>query len=140
MKIKCVLSSLCVMLLFLMFSKVCVGGAETIHWRTYDEGIRMAKIDGKRVFLHFYANWCFYCRKMTRETFQDPSVIEYLNQNYVSIRVDADENRRTVSIYNVQALPSTWLLTKQGEKIGNVSGYISPNQLLEILQRETERN
>ena len=97
----------------------------------------MAKNEGKRVFLHFYANWCFYCRRMAKETFQDPSVIEYLNKNYIPIRVDSDKDKRTASMYGVRALPSTWFLTEKGEKIGNLPGYLPPGQLLQILREIT---
>lgn len=140
MKMKCVLYGFWLLSCFLTGSEVCAGQAETIHWQTYDKGIRVAQNEGKRVFLHFYANWCLYCRKMAKETFQDKSVIEYLNQNYISIRVDSDKDRRTASIYNVRALPSTWFLTKKGEKIGNVPGYLSPKQFLEILKRLDREN
>ena len=140
MKIKFALYGLWIVLCFVTFSPVCAEAAESINWQTYDKGIGLAKNDGKRVFLHFYANWCIYCRKMAKETFQDPSVIEYLNKNYISIRVDSDKDRRTASIYNVRALPSTWFLTKKGERIGNVPGYVSSKQLLEILKRLDSEN
>ncbi len=109
--------------------------ADSINWQTYDAGMALGKTKKKKVFLHFYANWCFYCRKMAKETFQDPSVIEHLNKNYIPIRVDSDKDKRTASMYNVRALPSTWFLTEQGERIGNAPGYMSSKQLLELLKR-----
>ena len=72
---------------------------------------------------------------MAKGTFQDLSVIEYLNENYISIRVDSDKDERTASMYGVRALPSTWFLTEKGERIGNVPGYMSSKQLLELLKR-----
>lgn len=135
MKTKYALYGLCVVFCFFTFSPAGVAAAEDINWQTYDKGIALAKQEGERVFLHFYANWCFYCRKMAKETFQDPSVIEYLNKNYIPIRIDSDKDKRTASMYNIRALPSTWFLTKKGERIGNVPGYISSKQLLELLRR-----
>jgi thioredoxin-related protein len=135
MKIKYALYGLCVVFCFFTFSPASVAAAEGINWQTYDKGIALAKKEGKRVFLHFYANWCFYCRKMAKETFQDPSVIARLNKSFIPIRVASDKDKRTASMYNVRTLPSTWFLTKKGERIGNVPGYISSKQLLEILKR-----
>jgi thioredoxin-related protein len=112
-----------------------VAAKESISWQTYDGGIDLAKNEGKKVFLHFYANWCFYCRKMAKETFEDPSVIAYLNKNFISVRINTDQDKRTASMYSVRALPSTWFLTKKGEPIGNVPGYMSSKQFLELLQR-----
>ena len=135
MKTKRALCGLCVACCYFMFLPTGVPAAEHINWQTYDKGTSMAKNEGKNVFLHFYANWCFYCRKMASETFEDPSVIEYLNDNYVPIRIDSDKDKRTAAMYNVRALPSTWFLTKKGKRIGNVPGFISSKQLLELLKR-----
>jgi len=135
MKTKYALYGLCVVFCFFTFSPASVAAAERINWQKYDKGIAFGKKEGKRVFLHFYANWCFYCQKMAKETFQDPSVIAHLNKNFIPIRVDSDKGKRTASMYNVRALPSTWFLTEKGEMIGNVPGYISSKQLLELLKR-----
>jgi thioredoxin-related protein len=135
MKTKYAVYVLVVVFCFFTLSPAGVAAAEGINWHTYDNGIALGKKEGKRVFLHFYANWCFYCRKMAKETFQDPSVIAHLNKNFIPIRVDSDKDKRTASMYNVRALPSTWFLTKKGERMGNVPGYVSSKQLLELLKR-----
>jgi len=135
MKTKYAVCVLVVVFCLFKLSLAGVAAAEGINWHMYDKGVALGKKTGKRVFLHFYANWCFYCRKMAKETFQDPSVIKYLNKNYIPIRVDSDKDKRTASMYNVRALPSTWFLTEKGERIGNVPGYISSKQLLELLRR-----
>lgn len=134
MKTKYIFCVLVVASCFFTLSPTGVVAAEPINWQTYDKGIALGKNEGKKVFLHFYANWCFFCQKMAKETFQDPSVIEYLNENYISIRVDSDKEKRTASMYGVRALPSTWFLTEKGERIGNVPGYVSSKQLLELLK------
>lgn len=108
--------------------------SDSIKWFSYQEGMVAGRIAKKKVFLHFYANWCVYCRKMAKETFQDPSVISYLNENYVSIRVDFDKEGDIVSQYGVRGLPSTWFLTQTGERIGNVPGYIPHQALLSMLK------
>ena len=137
MKTKYALYGLCVVLCSFALSPAAVATAEPINWHTYDKGIALGKKEGKRVLLHFYANWCFYCRKMAKETFQDPSVIAHLNKNFIPIRVDCDKDKRTASMYNVRALPSTWFLTEKGERIGNLPGYLSPGRLLQILRQIT---
>ena len=58
--------------------------AESITWHAYDEGMSLGRIEKKKVFLHFYANWCFFCRKMVKETFQvfenklGPNKVDYI--------------------------------------------------------------
>ena len=109
--------------------------ADSINWYTYSEGLALGKSEKKIVFLHFYADWCRYCKKMTQETFMDPSVIAYLNTNFVSIRVNSDKERKLASDYGVRGLPTTWFLKENGEKVGPIPGYISPDKLLLMLKK-----
>jgi thioredoxin-related protein len=109
-------------------------GSDSIKWYGYGEGIALGRIEKKKVFLHFYADWCGYCRKMAKETFQNPSIISYLNENFIAIRVDFDQEGDIASRYGVRGLPSTWFLTQTGERIGNVPGYIPPQALLSMLK------
>ncbi len=108
--------------------------AEGINWRSYDEGLAVSKVEKKKVFLHFYADWCVFCGKMAKETFQHPDVIAYLNNHFISIRVDTDKQPDTAMKYGVMGLPSTWFLTKMGEAIGTVPGFIGPDTLLSMLK------
>jgi thioredoxin-related protein len=99
---------------------------ETINWRSYEEGLVVSKAEKKKVFLHFYADWCVFCAKMAKETFQNPAVVSYLNNNFIPVRVDTDKG--------VTGLPSTWFLTEMGEAIGTVPGFIPPDTLLAMLK------
>jgi len=51
--------------------------ADKIDWHTYDSGMARSKFEKKKVFLHFYADWCTYCVEMERKTFKDPAVIAW---------------------------------------------------------------
>ena len=107
---------------------------ESINWRSYEEGLAVSKAEKKKVFLHFYADWCVFCGKMAKETFQNPDVIAYLNNHFISVRVDTDKRPDTAMKYGVMGLPSTWFLTEMGEAIGTVPGFIGPDTLLSMLK------
>jgi thioredoxin-related protein len=111
-----------------------VASAETINWYTYNEGITLAKTEGKKVLLFFYSEWCPYCKKMLRETFQDSSVVSYVRENFIAIELDFDKDTKIVSRYGVRILPSTFFLIKSGERIGPLLGYIPPDQFLSMLK------
>jgi len=95
----------------------------------------LGKTEKKKVLLHFYADSCYWCRKMAKETFQDPLVIAYLNAHFISIRVNSERQTKTAASYGVRGIPSTWLLEENGKKIGNLPGYIPPDRLLSILKK-----
>ncbi len=107
---------------------------QSINWRSYEEGLVVSKAEKKKVFLHFYADWCVFCRKMAKETFQNPAVVSYLNNHFIPVRVDTDKDPATAMKYGVQGLPSTWFLTEMGEAIGTVPGFIPPETLLAMLK------
>lgn len=112
-----------------------ISSQNLIEWKSYTIGMDAAKNNNKMIFLHFYAKWCGYCEKMEKESFQDDSISEYLNDNFISIRVDIDEEQNIAEIYNVFALPTTYFFTSSGEKLGPVPGYISKDRLLTMLKK-----
>ena len=112
-----------------------ISAQSSIEWQPYSNGMDSAKNNKKSVFLHFYAKWCGYCAKMEKESFQDNSIAEYLNENFISIRVDVDKEQNIAEKYNVFALPTTYFFTSSGENLGSVPGYISKDRLMAMLKK-----
>jgi len=117
--------------LFLAGSPAASGG---IQWHSYETGMELGKKENKKIFLHFWAEWCDYCKQMARETFTDSAVIAYLNKNFISIKVNSDKERALVSEYNVRGLPDNWFIDEKNVIIGNHPGYIPPDKLLPQLR------
>jgi thioredoxin-related protein len=115
-------------------SKEAFARAEPIKWYSYAEGVALGKKREKKVFLFFWAEWCTYCRKMDAETFSHPPVIAYLNDNFVSVRINSDRERKTASEYFVNGVPTSWFLTENGEKISNLPGYVPAQTFLPVLK------
>jgi thioredoxin-related protein len=107
--------------------------ADKIEWHTYESGMARSRFEKKKVFLHFYADWCTYCAEMERKAFKDPAVIAALNRNFIPIRVDTERDQQTSSLYRVKGLPDTWFISESGEIIGHRPGYIPTDQLMGIL-------
>jgi len=106
----------------------------SIQWRTYETGMELGKKENKKIFLHFWAEWCDSCKKMAKETFTDSGVIAYLNKNFISIKVNSDKERALVTEYKVRGLPDNWFIAEKNEVIGNQPGYMPPDKLLPLLR------
>ena len=104
-----------------------------IQWHSYDDGMARSKFEKKKIFLHFTADWCFYCGVMEKEAFKDPAIISSLNENFVPIKVDHDKETDTANFYRVQDLPDTIFIAEDGQIIGRRPGYIPLVQLKLIL-------
>ncbi len=107
---------------------------QEINWYSYDKGITAGKAEKKKIFLHFYADWCGYCKVMNNTTFKDAAVVSYLNQNFISIKVNSDQERELAQRYKVRGLPTNWFLKETDEKIANRPGYIPPSEMILYLE------
>lgn len=105
-----------------------------IKWYDYEEGMALAKSLNKKILLTFYTDWCRYCREMDLNTFSNRFVVSYLNEHFISIRVNSEKDFKTANKYNVRGIPVTWFIEENGENIGSQPGYISAEALLPLLK------
>lgn len=105
-----------------------------IRWQPFASGTQTAKAEKKKLMIHFYADWCTYCKKMESETFRNPKVVEALNGQFVTVRVDSGREKQIAGQFRVRGLPDTWFIGEDGTPIGNRIGFISADQLLKILR------
>jgi len=102
----------------------------------YDEGLRQAQAQGKKVFLYFGRYGCGWCDKTNKETFSDPELRALYSKNYVLVYVDAESGERLQlpsgeritemelgARLNVFATPVFVYLEPTGEVILRAPGY-----------------
>ncbi|HAD33017.1 MAG TPA: hypothetical protein DCF44_00665, partial [Chitinophagaceae bacterium] len=61
-----------------------------IQWISLKEAEAKMKVEPKKVYIDLYTDWCYWCKVMDKKTFTNPSVIEYLNQHFYCIHIDAE--------------------------------------------------
>ncbi|HEX2611856.1 MAG TPA: thioredoxin domain-containing protein, partial [Gemmatimonadales bacterium] len=97
---------------------------QPIHWYPWgSEAFAAAQSGDKPVLLDIGAVWCHWCHVMDGESYENPALAAFLNENFVCIKVDRDERPDVDARYQraVQALtqqggwPLTAFLTPQGE-------------------------
>ncbi len=106
----------------------------SIDWQPYKEGLKLAKIQNKPVFLYFHADWCKYCKKLKTTTFTDKAVLNYLSDNFISITIDTEKERDLANEWGIKGLPNLWFLKADNSKISNLPGYVGPEQFINVLK------
>ncbi len=63
-----------------------------VNWMPYGpEAIRAAQENHKPIFLSIGYSTCHWCHVMAHESFEDEVTANYLNENFISIKVDKEE-------------------------------------------------
>ncbi|WP_051327153.1 thioredoxin family protein [Desulfatibacillum aliphaticivorans] len=117
--------------------------ASTINWTTLEAAQDSVKNGDKLVYLHFYTDWCGYCKKMDASTFKDPKVVKYLNDNFLSVRLNpekSDAAKKMASKFYVRGFPANGfsndglapLSTNSGLAIS--PGFMPPEQFMVMLE------
>jgi thioredoxin-related protein len=64
--------------------------AETVKWMSFEEAVEASKSDKKKIFIDVYTDWCGWCKVMDKNTFNNQTIAEYLNENFHSVKLDAE--------------------------------------------------
>lgn len=106
----------------------------SIDWLSFDEGQKKGQAQEQKFFLYFYTDWCGYCRKLERETFTDKAVAQYINKNFIPVRINSERLPKVAARFGVSGFPDLRFLTPKGENIGKLPGYVDADKLLPMLK------
>ena len=138
-----------------LMSSTSPNGGE-IKWLTWQEAVELNKTHPKKVFIDVYTDWCGWCKRMDKTTFQDPSVVSYMNDNFYAVKMDA-EMKEMISFKNQEfkyveagkrgihtlaysllegkmSYPSFVTLDENFNRIAISPGFKKPDQLLKELK------
>jgi uncharacterized protein YyaL (SSP411 family) len=93
-------------------------------WYWCESALQEAKRDNKPIFLSIGYSSCHWCTVMEGEAFSNQAIADYLNSNFLPIKVDREERPDIDSIY-MQALQ---MMTGQGGWPLNV--FLNPEDLV----------
>lgn len=68
-----------------------------VKWMTFEEAIAArdrevkAGRKPKKIFIDIYTDWCGWCKKMDKETFEHPLIAPYLNKHFYPVKLNAEQ-------------------------------------------------
>lgn len=77
-------------ILFICISSGIYG--QEVNWLSWEEAAELVATDEnpKKVFIDVYTDWCGWCKKMDKDTFQNPEVAAYMSENYYMVKMDGE--------------------------------------------------
>ena len=82
-----------------------------IYWQRWNENLYSDfNTEEKLIVVSIGYSSCHWCHVMEKETFEDNKVANYMNQNFISIKVDREENPEIDNIY----MTATQMMTGSG--------------------------
>lgn len=80
--------------LFLIGSLQTVFSQEnnSIHWLSFEQAVALQVQEGnsKKFFIDVYTDWCGWCKKMDKNTFQNPEVAKYMKEHFYMVKLDGE--------------------------------------------------
>ncbi|MCR9154467.1 MAG: thioredoxin fold domain-containing protein [Bacteroidetes bacterium] len=84
-----------VVFLFILFSSPVIA-QDKINWLTIEELEEAQSKEPRKVFVDLYTDWCGWCKRMDKATFQHPGIVAYVNENYYAVKFNA-ESKDTIN-------------------------------------------
>ncbi len=107
---------------------------EKINWREFSkEAFQEAKEKDIPVLLSLSASWCHWCHVMDKTSYSDEGIVDFINNNFIPVRVDSDKRPDINDRYNMGGWPTTAFLTPEGNLMTGGT-YIPPEEMKNILE------
>lgn len=78
---------------FLCFALMgTVAQAQEVKWLSWNEAAQLATTEKnpKKIFVDIYTDWCGWCKKMDKDTFQNAEVAAYMADNFYMVKLDGE--------------------------------------------------
>ncbi|MBO9585318.1 MAG: thioredoxin family protein [Flavobacterium sp.] len=109
--------------MLLVLPKLSAQGISFEH-STFKEVLAKAKTEKKLVFMDCFTTWCGPCKMMARDIFPQQNVGDYMNANFVSIKMDMEkgEGVELTKTYSVSAYPTLLFMDADGKVVHRATG------------------
>jgi thioredoxin-related protein len=122
-------------LLILAMILAISGAAGQSNFRdlTFQEAVSEANQEDKLLFVDAYTDWCGWCKVMDRETFSTEEIGNFMNEKFVSIKVNMEEGFGIdlAMKYRVSSYPHYLIFDETGQLLAKFGGYLEPQPFKE---------
>lgn len=107
----------------------------------YDEALKEAKKNNKKMLLIFGADWCHWCKKLKNETLKSEEVQrELVENNIIEVHINTDQKRELAKKYRVRGIPAYALVDKDEKELRSGSGFKDSEDFIAWLSGQWGKN
>jgi thioredoxin-related protein len=61
-----------------------------VNWLSWEDALTKNQKEPRKFIVDVYTQWCGWCKKMDKATFDQPDISKYINNNYYPVKFDAE--------------------------------------------------
>lgn len=81
-----------------------------VNWITVEEAYAKIKDEPRPILIDVYTDWCGWCKRMDATTYSNPEIIEYLNNNFYTVKFNAEQKE------DITVMGQTFKFVAQGKR------------------------
>ena len=113
------------------------------NWREFGAGLKEAEKHEKPVVVDVYTSWCGWCKRMDRTTYADEEVLDYMEEAFVPIKMNAESKDRAVYAgeeYTYRQIAQELYISDNTVKthVKNIYGKLEVSQRRDAIAKATE--
>ena len=115
---------------------------QSIPWiENYQQGLELARKQQKPLLLTFETADGPFCVQMRLNTYVNPKVIQYVQQNFIPILIDANKNPQLIQQYQkwIAQYPAHIIKYPDSDNTSTVFGHDPPGKFIQKLQRALDK-
>jgi thioredoxin-related protein len=122
---------------------------------SFDNALKTAKKEHKKVIVDIYTDWCRWCKKMDREVYSDAGIKKIIKENFVLVKLNAEGSEKhnyngksytdeeLAEYFQAVGYPTTVFLDSKGKvirfdynktKMNNLPGYYETKDFRKVLE------
>lgn len=122
-------------LVVIPLSLVSTARGQDIAWRyAYDKARKEAAEKGRPLVIDFITDNCFWCKKLDQLTFKDPTVLNLLNERFIPLKINAEQDSYLAQQLRITSFPTIVLASHDGQILRVIEGFKEAPVFLENLQ------